>query len=58
MKKLLFLITLAAMSIFANAADYDAAKRDDILKEISGAKISSSTKSILKFGAKGDGKKD
>ncbi len=58
MKKILLLLTLAVSSIFASAADYDAAKRDGILKEISGARISSVKKSILEFGARGDGKKD
>ena len=56
--RILFLIVLALSSVFASAADYDAAKRDEILKEISGAKIPSMAKSILAFGAKGDGKKD
>ena len=47
-----------AQAAAATAEGYNTARRDSILNVISGAKIPSKKASILKFGAKGDGKKD
>lgn len=58
MKKTLLLLTLIVWCLGCGATDHDSAKRDEILKSVSGAKIPATAKSILKFGAKGDGKKD
>lgn len=58
MKKTLIFIALMLVSLSMGAAGYDYTTRDAILKEISGAKIAAKKKSILKFGAKGDGKHD
>ncbi len=58
MKKTLLLLALLVWCMGIGAAGYDTAKRDEILKGVTGAKIPTATKSILKFGAKGDGKKD
>ena len=58
MKKTLLLLSLIIWCLGCGATGYDTAKRDEILKNVSGAKIPATTKSILKFGAKGDGKKD
>lgn len=58
MKRQFVLFTLVWISVCMFAVDYDTSKRDSILQNISGAKISTKTVSILKFGAKGDGKKD
>lgn len=40
------------------AGEYDAAKRDSILQNITGAEVMKTKVSILKFGARGDGRKD
>lgn len=58
MKKVLLLFVFAMVSIAMNAMDYDVAKRDSILKNITGAKMPKAKVSLLDFGAKGDGKKD
>ncbi len=58
MKKTLLLLSLIIWCLGCGATDYDSAKRDEILKSVSGAKIPATAKSILKFGAKGDGRKD
>ncbi len=58
MKKTLLLLSLIIWCLGCGATGYDTAKRDEILKSVSGAKIPATAKSILKFGAKGDGKKD
>ena len=58
MKKTLLLLSLIIWCLSCGATGYDTAKRDEILKSVSGAKIPATAKSILKFGAKGDGKKD
>lgn len=58
MKKTLLLLSLIIWCLGCGATGYDTAKRDEILKNVSGAKIPATAKSILKFGAKGDGKKD
>ena len=58
MKKVLLLFVFAMVSIAMNAMDYDVAKRDSILKNITGAKMPEAKVSLLDFGAKGDGKKD
>ncbi len=65
MKRTLTLATLLCFALFAAqtvkaAGDngYDTARRDSILKLITGAKTPQTKSSILKFGAKGDGKKD
>lgn len=58
MKKVLLLFVFAMMGIAMNAMDYDVAKRDSILKNITGAKMPEAKVSLLDFGAKGDGKKD
>lgn len=58
MKKVLLLFVLAMVSIAMNAMDYNVAKRDSILKNITGAKMPEAKVSLLDFGAKGDGKKD
>ncbi len=65
MKRILTIAILLCTTLFAaQKADaagsngYDTASRDAILKEITGAKIPQAKASILKFGAKGDGKKD
>lgn len=58
MKKVLLLFVLAMVSIAMNAMNYDVAKRDSILKNITGAKMPEAKVSLLDFGAKGDGKKD
>lgn len=64
MKRILTIAILLCTTLFAaqkaSAAGsnrYDSASRDAILKEITGAKIPQTKASILKFGAKGDGKK-
>ncbi|MDE5997906.1 MAG: glycoside hydrolase family 28 protein [Muribaculaceae bacterium] len=46
------------MVSFAAGTHYDVALRDSILVNISGARISDNTVSILHYGAKGDGVKD
>lgn len=58
MKKVLLLFVFAMLSIAMNAMNYDVAKRDSILKTITGAKMPEAKVSLLDFGAKGDGKKD
>lgn len=58
MKKTLLLLSLIIWCLGCGATGYDTAKRDEILKSVSGAKIPATAKSILKFGAKGDGRKD
>lgn len=58
MKKVLLLFVFAMVSIAMNAMNYDVAKRDSILKNITGAKMPEAKVSLLDFGAKGDGKKD
>lgn len=47
-----------AQAVAATAEGYNTERRDSILNVISGAKIPAKKASILKFGAKGDGKKD
>ena len=54
---LLLYLMMGVQRIYADDQDR-IAKRDAILSEISGAKIPSYEVSILKMGAKGDGKKD
>ncbi len=57
--RLFFLIVFAIICSFnALALEFDASLRDSILSQISGASISSNQVSILKYGAKGDGKRD
>lgn len=51
----LFLISVPSV---AKHLEYDVALRDSILGNISGARISDNTVSILRYGAKGDGIKD
>lgn len=58
MKKYIAIIALLCVGISVFASGFDEAKRDSILRHISGAKIPTRTVNILKFGAKGDGKKD
>lgn len=58
MKKVLLLFVFAMVSIAMNAMNYDVAKRDSILKNITGAKMPEAKVSLLDFGAKGDGKKN
>ena len=58
MKKSFVLFMLAMTSICAMAGGFDTAKRDAILKEISGARIPERQQLITRFGAKGDGRKD
>ena len=58
MKKLLFILAMALVSIGLNAMEYETGKRDSILSNITGAKIPSTEVNLLKLGAKGDGKKD
>lgn len=58
MKKTFVLFMLAMTSICAMAGGFDTAKRDAILKEISGARIPERQQLITRFGAKGDGRKD
>ncbi|WP_337943361.1 glycoside hydrolase family 28 protein [Prevotella sp.] len=58
MKKYIAIIALLCVSISVFASGFDEAKRDSILRHISGAKIPTRTVNILKLGAKGDGKKD
>ncbi len=58
MKRHFILFALVLMSVCMFAANYNTSKRDSILRNISGAKIQALKISILKLGAKGDGKKD
>ena len=58
MKKLLFILAMALVSIGLNAMEYETGKRDSILSNITGAKIPSTEVNLLNLGAKGDGKKD
>lgn len=58
MKKSFVLFMLAMTSICAMAGGFDTARRDAILKEISGARIPERQQLITHFGAKGDGRKD
>lgn len=58
MKKSFVLFMLAMTSICTMAGGFDTAKRDAILKEISGARIPERQQLITRFGAKGDGRKD
>ncbi len=58
MKKLLFILAMALVSIGLNAMEYETGKRDSILSNITGAKIPSTEMNLLNLGAKGDGKKD
>ena len=58
MKKSFVLFMLAMTSICAMADGFDTARRDAILKEISGARIPERQQLITRFGAKGDGRKD
>lgn len=58
MKKSFVLFMLAMTSICAMAGGFDTARRDAILKEISGARIPERQQLITRFGAKGDGRKD
>ena len=50
------LLLLFCMAV--SAGGYDTAKRDSILSVITGAHMPKKKVSILKYGAKGDGKKD
>ena len=59
MKNRIFIALLAAIvCLTAQAKGYDTARRDSILANITGAKLPKEKANILKFGAKGDGKKD
>lgn len=58
MKKTILSLLLLLAGYAAMGAEYNEAQRDSILKCISGAKITGEKVSLLKFGAKGDGKKD
>ena len=58
MKKLLFILAMALVSIGLNAMEYETGTRDSILSNITGAKIPSTEVNLLNLGAKGDGKKD
>ena len=50
------LLLLFCMAV--SAGGYDTAKRDSILSVITGAQMPNKKVNILKYGAKGDGKKD
>ena len=58
MKKILYVFALLLACASVHAAGYDEARRDAVLKEITGARMPSETVSLLKFGAMGDGRKD
>ncbi len=59
LKKLILLLIVAiTYSASTLAATYDISLRDSIIAQISGADISPNQVSILKYGAKGDGKQD
>ena len=59
MQRIFYLIVFMLLScIGAFAEGYDTARRDSILSCISGAEMPKAKVSILKFGAKGDGRKD
>lgn len=59
MKKYIALFILCALCINISAEEkYPEARRDSVMKEITGAKMPSYEINILKTGAKGDGKKD
>lgn len=58
MKKVLLILAFATLSVAVKAMGYDVAKRDSILKNITGAKVPETKVSLLGFGAKGDSKKD
>ena len=58
MKKSFVLFMLAMTSICAMAGGFDTARRDAILKEISGARIPERQQLITRFGGKGDGRTD